>query len=63
MDDSNAQMKREQEEFNQAFDELWGPITHHINPVTLPEEIADLEHELVHLMNLLRLCIYKIMHF
>ena len=45
MDDSNAQMKREQEEFNQAFDELWGPITHHINPVTLPEEIADLERK------------------
>ena len=27
------------------------------------EEIDNLEHELVHLMNLLRLCIYTIMHF
>ena len=32
-----------QDEFFNAFDELWGPIVHDLEPITLPEEIAVLE--------------------
>tara|TARA_B100001057_G_scaffold482463_1_gene557862 strand:+ start:3334 stop:3597 length:264 start_codon:yes stop_codon:yes gene_type:complete len=41
--DSNDQQRHVQDEFFDAFDELWGPIIHEMHPVTLPEEIAVLE--------------------
>ncbi len=41
--DSNDQQRHVQDEFFDAFDELWGPIVHEMHPVTLPEEIAVLE--------------------
>ena len=40
---SNEEQIHVQDEFFEAFDELWGPIVHEMHPVTLPEEIAVLE--------------------
>ena len=40
---SNEEQRHVQDEFFEAFDELWGPIVHEMAPVTLPEEIAVLE--------------------
>ena len=40
---SNEEQRHVQDEFFEAFDELWGPIVHEMHPVTLPEEIAVLE--------------------
>ena len=42
MDDKDNQY-HVQDEFFEAFDELWGPIIHEMHPVTLPQEIAVLE--------------------
>ena len=41
--DKGEEQRHVQDEFFQAFDELWGPIVHEMAPVTLPEEIAVLE--------------------
>ena len=35
---SNEEQIHVQDEFFEAFDELWGPIVHEMHPVTLPEE-------------------------
>ena len=47
--DTNKQMHVEAEEFNKAFDELWGPIIIDTSPVTLPQEIAVLEQKRISL--------------
>ena len=39
MDSEFDKQQHVQDEFFQAFDELWGPIIHEMAPVTLPEEI------------------------
>ena len=41
--DKKYDQQHVQDEFFDAFDELWGPIIHEMHPVTLPEEIAVLE--------------------
>ena len=40
--DKSEEQRHVQDEFFQAFDEMWGPIVHEMAPVTLPEEIAVL---------------------
>ena len=43
--DKKYDQQHVQDEFFDAFDELWGPIIHEMHPVTLPEEIAVLENK------------------
>ena len=45
MDSEFDKQQHVQDEFFQAFDELWGPIIHEMAPVTLPEEVAVLERK------------------